>query len=54
MKHDFPGVVTKSSIMVGLGESEAELDDAMRELRGVGVDILTWASTSGLRPGTSL
>ncbi len=41
MKREFPGVVTKSSIMVGLGESEAEVDDTMRDLRGSGVDILT-------------
>ncbi|MFL5272214.1 MAG: lipoyl synthase [Anaeromyxobacteraceae bacterium] len=41
MKREFPGVVTKSSIMVGLGESEAELEQAMRDLRGAGVEILT-------------
>lgn len=41
MKREFPGVVTKSSIMVGLGETEAEVDDTMRDLRAVGVDILT-------------
>jgi len=41
MKREFPRVVTKSSIMVGLGETEAEVEDAMRELRGAGVEILT-------------
>ncbi len=41
MKREFPRVVTKSSIMLGLGESEAELEETMRDLRGVGVDILT-------------
>ena len=41
MKEEFPGVVTKSSIMVGLGESEAEVDEAMRDLRAVGVEVLT-------------
>jgi len=41
MKLDFPGVVTKSSIMVGLGESAAEVEQAMQDLRAVGVDILT-------------
>jgi lipoic acid synthetase len=41
MKREFPGVVTKSSIMVGLGESEVEVEETMRDLRGVGVDILT-------------
>ncbi len=32
---------TKSSIMVGLGESEEEVIETMRDLRGVGVDIVT-------------
>lgn len=32
---------TKSSIMLGLGESEAELRATMRDLRSVGVDFLT-------------
>jgi lipoyl synthase len=41
MKREFPGVFTKSSIMVGLGEEEAEVEQAMRDLRAVGVDILT-------------
>ena len=34
-------LVTKSSLMVGLGETERELDQAMRDLRDVGVEILT-------------
>jgi lipoic acid synthetase len=34
-------VFTKSSIMVGLGETEDEVLETMRDLRGVGVDILT-------------
>jgi lipoic acid synthetase len=41
MRREFPAVVTKSSIMVGLGEAEGEVEDAMRELRGAGVEILT-------------
>jgi lipoic acid synthetase len=41
MKREFPEVVTKSSIMVGLGESPAEVDQAMRDLRASGVDVLT-------------
>jgi lipoic acid synthetase len=41
MKREFPGIFTKSSIMVGLGETEAEVLETMRDLRGVGVDILT-------------
>ena len=32
---------TKSGIMVGLGETEAELQELMRDLRGVDVDIFT-------------
>lgn len=41
MREEFPRVVTKSSIMVGLGETEAEIVETMKDLRGVGVDILT-------------
>jgi lipoic acid synthetase len=41
MRREFPRVVTKSSIMVGLGETEAEVVEAMRDLRGAGVEILT-------------
>jgi lipoic acid synthetase len=41
MKREFPGVVTKSSIMVGLGESAAEVEETMRDLRAVGVEVLT-------------
>lgn len=36
-----PTMFTKSSLMVGLGESEAELHEAMADLRAVGVDFLT-------------
>jgi lipoyl synthase len=32
---------TKSSVMVGLGETEAELETTFRDLRNVGVDVLT-------------
>jgi lipoic acid synthetase len=41
MHREFPAVVTKSSLMVGLGETEAEVEEAMRDLRAHGVDILT-------------
>ena len=34
-------VHTKSGMMLGLGETEAEVVEAMRDLRGVGCDILT-------------
>jgi len=36
-----PGVVTKSGIMVGLGETTAELCQLFRDLRHSGCDILT-------------
>lgn len=35
-----PGLVTKSSILLGLGETVEEVVEAMRDLRGAGVDIL--------------
>jgi lipoyl synthase len=41
MKAEFPRIVTKSSIMVGLGETEDEVVEAMRDLRAHGVEILT-------------
>ncbi len=41
MRREFPRVVSKSSIMVGLGETGEELTQTMRDLRGAGVDILT-------------
>ncbi len=33
--------VTKSNIIVGMGETEDEIHDAMRDLRAVGCDVLT-------------
>ncbi len=36
-----PDLATKSSIMVGLGETDDEVTDAMRQLRGVKVDLVT-------------
>ncbi|KAK8016806.1 Lipoate synthase [Apiospora rasikravindrae] len=36
------GIVTKTSLMLGLGEQEEELMDALRELRKVGVDVVTF------------
>lgn len=35
------GMITKSSIMLGLGESDEEVKEAMTDLRSIGVDILT-------------
>lgn len=40
-KEIWPQAVTKSGIMVGLGETVDEVLDVMRDLRGVDVDILT-------------
>ncbi|BDG07711.1 lipoyl synthase [Anaeromyxobacter paludicola] len=41
MKREFPSIFTKSSIMLGLGETPEEVEEAMRDLRAVGVEILT-------------
>jgi lipoic acid synthetase len=34
-------VLTKTSLMLGLGETDAEIDETMRDLRAASVDILT-------------
>jgi lipoic acid synthetase len=34
-------MITKSSIMLGLGETDEEVKQAMIDLRAIGVDILT-------------
>ena len=36
-----PGLLTKSSIMLGLGETRAEVLETMRDLRAIDVDIVT-------------
>lgn len=36
-----PALITKSSIMLGLGEADQEIFEAMRDLREVGVEALT-------------
>jgi lipoyl synthase len=36
-----PQVLTKTSLMLGLGESDAEIIECMDDLRAIGVDILT-------------
>jgi lipoic acid synthetase len=46
-----PALPTKSGLMVGLGEEWEELLVAMRDLRGVGVDLLTIGQY--LRPSAS-
>jgi lipoyl synthase len=41
IKRANPAQYTKSSVMVGLGESEAELDETFGDLRASGVDVVT-------------
>jgi len=36
-----PGVLTKSSLMLGLGETDAEIEQSMDDLRNHDVDVLT-------------
>ncbi len=36
-----PSVLTKTSLMLGLGETEEEIHETMRDLRAISVDILT-------------
>ena len=36
-----PGVVTKSGLMLGLGETREELDEVLHDLRGVDCDVIT-------------
>ncbi len=40
-KRHKPGVLTKSSLMLGLGETGQEIDETLDDLRAVGVDIVT-------------
>jgi lipoic acid synthetase len=46
-----PELVTKSSIMLGLGETEAEIHDAFSALRDVGVELLTLGQYLAPGPG---
>ena len=41
VKESDPAIPTKSGLMVGHGETEAELIEAMQDLRGVGCDRIT-------------
>jgi lipoic acid synthetase len=41
VKERAPGMVTKSGLMLGLGETTDELLDVFADLRGVGCDVLT-------------
>ncbi len=47
-KRHRPGVLTKTSLMVGLGETTGELLETMDDLRSIGVDIVTFGQY--LRP----
>ena len=40
-KQHRPEVLTKTSLMLGLGERDSEIMQTMDDLRGAGVDILT-------------
>ena len=37
-----PGLITKTSIMLGLGEEEEQIFDALKELRAIDVDVVTF------------
>ena len=43
-----PGLYTKTSIMLGLGETDEEVIQTMKDLRAVGVDVVTFGQY--LRP----
>lgn len=47
-KDNYPEIATKTSIMVGLGETKEELVETMTDLRAVGVQIITFGQY--LRP----
>jgi lipoic acid synthetase len=44
------GMVTKSNLILGMGETRAEISDALRDLRSAGCDLLT--ITQYLRPSS--
>ena len=46
--HDH-GLITKSNLILGMGETEEEVEEALRDLRSAGCDIIT--ITQYLRPG---
>ncbi|CAN5778789.1 lipoyl synthase [soil metagenome] len=47
-KRHRPDILTKTSLMLGLGETEAEILETLADLRAVGVDIVTFGQY--LRP----
>jgi lipoic acid synthetase len=40
-KRHRPGVLTKTSLMLGLGETDEEVEETMRDLRALGCDLIT-------------
>ncbi len=40
-KREWPGITTKSGIMLGLGEEDREVDEVLHDLREAGCDMLT-------------
>lgn len=48
VKNNAPSIYTKSSIMLGLGEKNSEVLKALKDLRAVGCDVLTFGQY--LRP----
>lgn len=48
VKQRVPHLITKTSIMLGLGEEDAEVEAAMRRCKEVGVDVITFGQY--LRP----
>lgn len=41
-KENYPHIQTKTSLMVGLGETWKEIQEALEDIRAVGVDIITF------------
>lgn len=41
-KETVPSLVTKTSIMLGFGETDAQIEDTLQQLRGAGVDVVTF------------
>lgn len=41
VRREFPGLLTKSSLLLGLGETAEEVSGALRDLRAAGVELLT-------------
>lgn len=48
VKKEFPHVVTKTSLMLGLGETQDEVVQTMRDAREIGLDVITFGQY--LRP----